>query len=513
MLKTGSLPDSLRPILTKAGKQRGAATLFVAIILLLALTIVTFSAARIGVSEQRNSANDMRSKQAMEVALAGLEHGLAYLEKNRPKISSTNPTGWMDPLPPPRWAACSANTLPCGDGVNNIYDPINPQVGGRNGNWLAYSSVDDVEAVQMLPGSKYRYDVSYLTPGFDIDPGPGVTLGPDNNPIIIIVSTATPTPDPTTGAVDPLAGSATARMTVRGYSTLINIPPAPLMAISPVVPGGGAIDVNPTGTLIPPAGIPPCLAVTQNPVSVITPETGSPPPPSSGSITTPIPPPPPCGVGGVSSTTITTVSGNTMTTLTTWGTALPTWDGGDPLRQSAYLPPNILCNEPFPGNPGNLVIPPPDPACPPLATDLFEYVFGVPDTKFQIIKNEFTPTTCSDLPTQPAGRYWVTGGCILSSNVGTVDEPVILVVEDGDLEIGGTSEFYGLIYVRDPNDNRTITLTGSADLYGALVSDRNIGIGGSFDVHYDYDVLRKAGSTSGGGFAKLTGGWRDQLQP
>lgn len=512
MLKPCSLPDSLRPILTKAGKQRGAATLFVAIILLLALTIVTFSAARIGVSEQRNSANDMRSKQAMEVALAGLEHGLAYLEKNRPKISSTSstaPVGWMQPGSA-LWVACGAsNASPCGDGATNIYGTVNPQVGGRNGNWLAYASVGDVNAVQFPPGNKYKYDVSYLTPGFDIDPGPGVTLGPDNNPIIIIFSTATPTPDATTGVKDPLAGSASARMTVRGYSTLMNIPAAPLMAKGAVV-GAVTSGGNPTGALIPP-----CSPATQNPVSVITTITGSPPPPRGGSTTTPTSTS--CGVS--SSTTITTVTGNTMTTLTTLGTAAsPTWVGGA-TRTSAWLP-GVQCNEPFPGE---ALISPNAPACPPLImpTDPrpFRYVFGVPDTKFQTIKDEFTPTTCSDLPTQPAGRYWVTGGCTLtsstltSSNVGTVDEPVILVVEDGDLTISGNIDFYGLIYVRDPNRNRTITLTGSADLYGALVSDRNIDIVGSFDVHYDYDILRKAGSTSGGGFAKLTGGWRDQLQP
>lgn len=444
--------------------------------------------------------------------MAGLEHGLAYLEKNRPKINLPSAAGWMTPGSI-RWAACgTSNASPCGDGATNIYGAVNPQVGGRNGNWLAYSSVTDVNAVQFPLGSKYRYDVSYLTPGFDIDSGPGVTLGPDNNPIIIIVSTATPTPDATTGAIDPLAGSATARMTVRGYSTLINIPAAPLMAKGTV---GGAVTSggNPTGTLRPLSGIPPsCSTATQNPVSVITPETGSPPPPSSGSITGL--PSTICGVGGVSSTTITTVTGNTMTTLTTWGTtAPPTWVGGA-TRISAYLP-GVQCNEPFPGDP----LPFNDPACPPLimSTDPlpFRYVFGVPDAKFQTIKDEFTPTTCSDLPTQPAGRYWVTGGCTLtSSNVGTAVEPVILVVEDGDLTISGSSVFFGLIYVKDPNDNRTITLTGSATLNGALVSDRNIdSIGGSFNVIYDDNVLRRAGGTSGGGFAKLTGGWRDQLQP
>ncbi len=533
----------------------------------------------------------MRNKEAMDVALAGLEHGLAYLDRNRPKINSTSgtaPVGWMQPGNV-RWTACGGGTttLPCGDGVSsNIYGPINPQVGGRDGNWLAYTSVGDVNAVQfpVSTGSKYTYSVSYLTPGF----GPAGALAPDENPLIIIVSTATPTPDATTGAIDPLAGSATARMTVRGYSTLVNIPAAPLMAAGTVTPTGSvAIWGNPTGRLMPPL-----LPATLNPASVVTTVTGSTPPPSSSSMTTatmtnggvplttvsnatpnpggsPGASTPTDGWGGGSDgpytaiNTVTSTVGTTTTTQTTRGTPLSAWVGsttplfsssspsscrnlpvafplpsnacdgfeysferggtilrpGDPLRRdflngnriSAYLASGAICWEPFPGEP--LAAPNPV-GCPAIVTtDLFSYVFGVPDAKFQTIKNEFTPIGCSSLSGQPAGRYW-TGGCILTGvTVGSQAEPVILVVESGDLTITG-GVFFGLIYVRDPAGTHDIAIGGGATLYGALVSDRDIdSIMGGANFIYDDNVLRRSASSSGGGFSKLTGGWRDQLQP
>jgi len=60
-------------------KQQGAATLIVALILLVAMTIVTIFAARSAVMEQKIYANEFRSKQAFEAAEAGLEYGIAYL--------------------------------------------------------------------------------------------------------------------------------------------------------------------------------------------------------------------------------------------------------------------------------------------------------------------------------------------------------------------------------------------------------------------------------------------------
>lgn len=62
--------------------QKGAATLFVAVVLLTILTIATIYAARVGLQDQRISGNDFRSKTAFAAAQAGLDYGEAFIQAN-----------------------------------------------------------------------------------------------------------------------------------------------------------------------------------------------------------------------------------------------------------------------------------------------------------------------------------------------------------------------------------------------------------------------------------------------
>ncbi|MDO9371045.1 MAG: pilus assembly PilX N-terminal domain-containing protein, partial [Gammaproteobacteria bacterium] len=57
--------------------ERGVATLITSLALLLAITLLTFAAARVGIMEQRISANDYRAKQGFEAAQAGIEFAIA----------------------------------------------------------------------------------------------------------------------------------------------------------------------------------------------------------------------------------------------------------------------------------------------------------------------------------------------------------------------------------------------------------------------------------------------------
>lgn len=82
-------------------QQQGVATLLVSLVLLLGITLMTFSAARVAITEQRISADDYRSKQAFEAAQAGLETGFADLAI--PAISlavrvDNNADGILDPV-------------------------------------------------------------------------------------------------------------------------------------------------------------------------------------------------------------------------------------------------------------------------------------------------------------------------------------------------------------------------------------------------------------------------------
>jgi hypothetical protein len=82
------------------GREYGAATLTITLILLFALSLITFYSARVGIVEQKISANEYRAKQAFEAAQAGLEIGTAYLNNRiiRKQITTdTDNDGLIDP--------------------------------------------------------------------------------------------------------------------------------------------------------------------------------------------------------------------------------------------------------------------------------------------------------------------------------------------------------------------------------------------------------------------------------
>jgi len=83
--------------------QRGAATLFVAVILLIAVTLLVMFAVRVGILDQRISGNEFRHKEAFSNAEAGLEQAASYLRAN-PALHEDSAVGWT---------ACDNTTFPC----------------------------------------------------------------------------------------------------------------------------------------------------------------------------------------------------------------------------------------------------------------------------------------------------------------------------------------------------------------------------------------------------------------
>jgi hypothetical protein len=86
--------------------QLGAATLLISIILLIAVTLISIFAARVGVMDQRISGNELRHKVAFATAEAGLEQAAAYLNAN-PVLHDGNVVNG--------WATCTGSTtiFPC----------------------------------------------------------------------------------------------------------------------------------------------------------------------------------------------------------------------------------------------------------------------------------------------------------------------------------------------------------------------------------------------------------------
>jgi Tfp pilus assembly protein PilX len=70
-------------------RQTGAATILIAIFLLLTMTVLVIFTANTAVLEQRMSANEVRAKTAAAAAQAGLERALGYLQSGGNSVSTT----------------------------------------------------------------------------------------------------------------------------------------------------------------------------------------------------------------------------------------------------------------------------------------------------------------------------------------------------------------------------------------------------------------------------------------
>jgi len=113
--------------------QQGATTLVVSIILLLATTLITIFAARVGVMDQRISGNELRHKGAFSHAEAGLEQASSYL--------STNPVLYEGNIEPDGWATCTGSTgiFPCSlDGAEMVYGDV---AGGSITSWIESTQI------------------------------------------------------------------------------------------------------------------------------------------------------------------------------------------------------------------------------------------------------------------------------------------------------------------------------------------------------------------------------------
>lgn len=67
------------PLRPPGRRERGVATLFITVVLLLSVGLIALYTSRSAVAEQRLSANEVRARQALAAANAGIDHALAYM--------------------------------------------------------------------------------------------------------------------------------------------------------------------------------------------------------------------------------------------------------------------------------------------------------------------------------------------------------------------------------------------------------------------------------------------------
>lgn len=150
--------------------------------------------------------------------------------------------------------------------------------------------------------------------------------------------------------------------------------------------------------------------------------------------------------------------------------------------------------------------------------NLLIYLFGV-NSIDELINRDYTDkeilNDCSTIDESSTGLFIVDGACDLSGKdaVGTAENPIILVVMDGQLKANASTNIFGIVYVRSEDVSASIQANGGATLYGALIADKNVSVdiaAGGFNAIYDANVLSRIQSGSQFSYvARVSGTWRD----
>jgi len=108
-------------------RQRGVLTTFTGVMILVLLTLMMFFAIRVGVFEQRVSANDSRQKLAFHTAESGINHAKEFFLANSVLIASdeedflaNGSDGWLADTAEKRWLKCRIRWLAggyCGEAL------------------------------------------------------------------------------------------------------------------------------------------------------------------------------------------------------------------------------------------------------------------------------------------------------------------------------------------------------------------------------------------------------------
>lgn len=162
--------------------------------------------------------------------------------------------------------------------------------------------------------------------------------------------------------------------------------------------------------------------------------------------------------------------------------------------------------------------------------DLFQFLFGVVRADWQTVydmadSKHQVAADCSGLSATSGQKFrlwWITGDCNMGANqvIGSQAEPVILVIDDHQLDMGGGgARINGIVFIFDNPSNVATPSTdfhGSPAIYGALVSDvGGAAMNGSYSVVYDPTLLSNltpGGAVDDGAnysIAYIPGSWLD----
>lgn len=128
--------------------------------------------------------------------------------------------------------------------------------------------------------------------------------------------------------------------------------------------------------------------------------------------------------------------------------------------------------------------------------DLMMYLFGIEEANWTDLKAMATAeyANCDSLNAASTGLIWIAGPCELGSGqIGTEDNPVALVIQDGDFRVNGSMEIFGMVFAfRTPGNIATydFKMNGGAVIQGAVMANFNPDLSnGNLTARYNAQVL------------------------
>jgi Tfp pilus assembly protein PilX len=421
-------------------KQKGMATIIVAVVILVVITIMVLFAARVGVFDQRMSANEARYKEAFAIAEAGLDYTAERFESE----------------------------------FTRLYDGSTP--GSSTTTLAAILANSQFASPTEIDGTTPEANEPYFTAAIT-DSG----ISPSGSAINAYTVIATGV------GSDGTATATIQRQFSMAYVFGGSVPDVPIIVGGAVGTGGNFnIVANPNGGG---EGVP---------VSIWTGPSGANVTATSSSAT--------CHfefyTGNNAQCSNPSGNDENISRGTNPATPIPSYDPDYP---------DILPNDPdFP-------------------SDLFEFIFGVPrdswttiETQTNVESNNTQVTTdCTAMVAAgtAAGQnfpiWWINGNCSISGGpiIGTTDNPVILVVADGQLKVTGGAQINGVVFLFDKpgGGSPSADLGGTTEIVGSFISDvGGSAMQGSYLVVYDLSVIDSFISNGNNySFAWIPGTWRD----
>ena len=483
-------------------RQRGVITTFTGVLILLLLGLMMFFAMRVGVFEQRVSANDARQKLAFHTAESGIQHAKEFFLANVALIASGTPDflpdgrdGWLAETIEKRWLKCSETGLDLtnGHGSHPCFGDSSP--GQRSQNY--YYSFDNsthlpLDTDSILPGTTETVSVEALLCVLEFkededDPIPIEGCAPLDQPLvaggladgthflITILARGQADCDNGTCNAEALVSEQVASF---GGAAGGQSPAVPLTTKTTFPPTGAAeIVANPNGGGI---GVPSSVWMNLNPNcsadgSVIDPSQGS------------------------------------------WATCeLHEWYELESIPDDWECPGSCSCSfsESLSYTHGtedilgiDLI------ADEEFPCDLFQFYFGVPRASYEIVKGfSKVLSDCTTLGPNSFGIYWISGSeCLIGSNtqVGSAESPVLLITAASETRMAGGAKIFGILYISDVEDtNAFFESMGVNIVYGQVINDATLGsYQGTFQVVYNPNAILRAAGT--GGLGDVIGGWSD----